>query len=210
MSLSRSQVPGLRGKSGEVQAARDTCCDSRNVAAAKVEPVPSGFTLLEVTLVLLIMAMLVTVAVPLLPSVGRTRLEAAADRLATTMTYLADEASLSGRIYRLTIDIDDSHWDVAALAPYAATDGTAALPEFHEDPDDPLAKSTDLPPDVTIDAVIDTNGETSAGSRAIWFLPEGLPESVRVRFGESGGATTTVLLDATREAAWREETEEPQ
>jgi prepilin-type N-terminal cleavage/methylation domain-containing protein len=167
-----------------------------------------GFTLLEIAVTLLIMSILFAIALPRLPSVGRTDLEASADRLAATMTYLADEASLRGRIYRLTLDMEADRWDVAALAPFAAETGQAGKPEFHEDAGDPMARSVALPHGVFFDAVIGRDGEEKSGSRAIFFLPEGLTESVGVRLGEQDGATASVQLDAARGNAWREATTE--
>lgn len=168
-----------------------------------------GFTLLEIALALLIASILLAILVPRLPRLGRTDLEASADRLASTMTYLADEASLRGRIYRLTLDFDADQWRVAALAPYAELDGQAAMPSFREDRDDPLACAVALPPGVSLDAVLDRDGESASGERMIYFLPEGLSESVRVRLREDeGGGRSTVVLDAARGAARRERTEE--
>jgi len=168
-----------------------------------------GFTLLEIALTLLVASILLAIAIPRLPRLGRTDLEASGDRLAATMTYLADEASLRGRIYRLTLDLEAEQWDVAALAPFAATQGEGGRPEFHEDPDDPMARSIALPPGVFFDAVLDRDGETSAGTKAIYFLPEGLTESLGVRLGEEDGARSVVLLDAARGTARREPTTEP-
>jgi len=167
-----------------------------------------GFTLLEIAVTLLIAAILFAIVLPRLPRVGRTDLEASADRLAATMSYLADEASLRGRIYRLTLDLEVDRWDVAALAPFAAETGQAAKPEFHEDADDPMARSVALPAGVSFDAVIRRDGEERSGARAIFFLPEGLTESVGVRLVEEEGATSVVHLDAARGKAWREETTE--
>jgi prepilin-type N-terminal cleavage/methylation domain-containing protein len=165
-----------------------------------------GFTLLEIALTLLVMALLLTIAIPRMPRLGRTDLEASADRLASTMTYLADEASLRGRIYRLTVDLDQEEWKVAALAPYAATTDVAAKAEFHEDAEDSLARSVVLPPGVAFDAVLDHDGETATGQRQIYFLPEGLTENLGVRLREDeGGASVTVVLDAARGAAHRED-----
>lgn len=167
-----------------------------------------GFTLLEIAVTLLIASILFAIVLPRLPRVGRTDLEASADRLAATMSYLADEASLRGRIYRLTLDLEADRWDVAALAPFAAEAGQAGKPEFHEDADDPMARSVALPAGVFFDAVIRRDGEERSGERAIFFLPEGLTESVGVRLGEEEGASTVVRLDAARGQAWREETTE--
>jgi prepilin-type N-terminal cleavage/methylation domain-containing protein len=167
-----------------------------------------GFTLLEIAVTLLIASILLAIAIPRLPRTGRTDLESSSDRLAATMTYLADEASLRGRIYRLTLDLEDDRWNVAALAPFANTTSEADRPEFHEDADDPMARAVALPPGVFFDAVIDHDGETSAGTKAIFFLPEGLTESIRVRLGEQDGARSVVSLDAARGSASREETTE--
>ncbi len=165
-----------------------------------------GFTLLEVAVTMLIVALLLAIAIPRLPRVGRTDLEASADRLASTMSYLADEASLRGRIYRLTLDLDAGDWEVAALAPFAATDEVGARAEFHEDKDDPLARSVTLPGGISFDAVLDHDGETRAGERVIYFLPEGLTENLSVRLrDDEGRETVSVLLDAAKGAAHRED-----
>jgi type II secretion system protein H len=167
-----------------------------------------GFTLLEIALVLAIVAILVGIAIPRLPSLGRTDLEASADRLATTMTYLADEASLRGRIYRLRLDLDDEIWTVAALAPFAPMEDGATRPEFHEDTSDPMAGGIELPDGVFLDAVLDRDGSTRSGDRDVFFLPEGLTESLDVRLAEEGGTSIVVTLDAARGSARRLEAEE--
>jgi prepilin-type N-terminal cleavage/methylation domain-containing protein len=167
-----------------------------------------GFTLLEIALVMAIVAILLGLAIPRLPSLGRTDLEASADRLATTMTYLADEASLRGRIYRLTLDLDAEGWTVAALAPFAPMEDGATRPEFHEDADDPMAGAVGLPDGVVFDVVLDRDGTTGAGRHDVFFLPEGLTENLGVRLAEESGATALVTLDASRGSARREDTQE--
>jgi type II secretion system protein H len=172
-----------------------------------------GFTLLELAVTLAIVAILLTLALPRLPTLGRTDLESSADRLAATMTYLADEASLRGRIYRLTLDLDDDQWRVTALAPFAppqtrigfAGQPAEERPEFREDAEDPMAESVALPAGVVFDAVLDRDGETQSGERNVFFLPEGLTESLGVRLAEED-STVVVTLDATRGSAHREET----
>jgi hypothetical protein len=157
---------------------------------------------------MLVISILLTIALPSLPRLGRSDLEASAERLASTMTYLADEASLRGRIYRLTLDLDAERWDVAALAPFAAQDPALEAMEFHVDPDDEMAQAIVLPAGVELDAVLDRGGETAAGERALFFLPEGVAESVRVRFEEEGGANVVVAFDAALGSAYVEEVED--
>lgn len=168
-----------------------------------------GFTLLELALTLVVVSILLTLAVPRLPSLGRTDLEASADRLASTMTWLSDEASLRGRIYRLTLDLETESWEVAGLSLFAPrNDGAdgADRPGFQVDGEDPMARSIQLPDGVFLDAVVDRDGETTAGTRAIWFHPEGSSETVAVRLHEEDGAATTVTLRAATGSAVRGET----
>lgn len=164
-----------------------------------------GFTLLELALTLMIMGILLTLALPRLPRLDRTDLESSADRLASTMTYLADEASLRGRIYKLTLDLDSEQWKVSALAVFARKDEQATRPEFREDPDDPLSRSVVLPPGIVLDAFIDADGQTTSGQRAVFFLPEGLSENVDVRLADRDEETVLVKLSATRGQAQRDD-----
>jgi len=167
-----------------------------------------GFTLLEIAVTMLIVALLLAIALPRLPRIGRTDLEASADRLAATMSYLSDEASLRGRIYRLTVDLDAEDWKVASLAPFARTDGETPPAAFEEVTGDPLARSVELPGSVTFDAILDEGGETRSGQHPIYFLPEGSTENLGVRLrDEDGGERVTVHLDAAKGIASREDVE---
>lgn len=185
-----------RGRAGQGEPAREPRRGER------------GFTLLELALTLLIMAILLTLAIPRLPRLGRTELEAAADRLASTMTWLADESSLRGRIYKLNLDLDTEQWSVSALAVFAGTPAEAARPEFREDPDDPLARTVALPPGIALDVVVDRDGETGSGTRSVFFLPEGVTENVSVRLVNEEEASVVVTLEAARGLASRGETVE--
>ncbi len=169
-----------------------------------------GFTLLELALTLLIVSILLAFAVPRLPSLGRTDLEASAERLAATMTWLADEASLRGRVYRLTLDLDREQWSVAALAPFADRGPNQdERIDFRVDPSDPLARAISLPDDVVLEAVIDREGERASGTRDVFFLPEGATENVGVRLANEDGETSLVELDAVRGDAVRRPTGGP-
>ncbi|TFH29793.1 MAG: prepilin-type N-terminal cleavage/methylation domain-containing protein, partial [Myxococcales bacterium] len=76
-----------------------------------------GFTLIEIALVLVILSILLSFVAPRLLDLTLVRREASAERLATVLGYLHDEASLRGQTFRLTIDIDDSRYFVERLAP---------------------------------------------------------------------------------------------
>lgn len=156
----------------------------------------------------LVVGLLLAIAVPRLPSFGATDLEAGAERLASTMTWMADEASLRGRLYRLTLDLDTERWEVAAIAPWAvASAGAAAETAFVEDTEDPMARTIALPDGVFFDTVTGAEGEERFGRRAVFFLPEGSDESLSIVLGEREGARALVFFDAARGVARVQEVE---
>jgi type II secretory pathway pseudopilin PulG len=158
--------------------------------------------------VVLVVGLLLTIAVPRLPSFGATDLEASAERLASTMTWMADEASLRGRLYRLTLDLDTERWEVAAIAPWAvAAVGSSGEAAFVEDSEDPMARTVALPDGVFFESVTGAEGEDRFGRRALHFLPEGSDESLSIVLGESEGARARVVFDAARGVARVEEVE---
>jgi type II secretory pathway pseudopilin PulG len=158
--------------------------------------------------VLMILGVLLAVALPRLPRLARADLESSGDRLAATMQYLADEATLRGRTYRMRLDLDAEEWTVDALAPWSA--GSDGQPRtFQRVADDDMARRTRMPPGIDLAAVTDARGEQATGQRDVFFLPEGIPEGLSVRLRESEGhATTEVVLDAARSTARRGDVEE--
>ena len=123
----------------------------------------SGFTLMELALVLLITSIMLTLVLPRLPRIGAAQLDSSADRLATIVTYLADESSLRGRIYRLTIDLDENAWEVETQRPWEAagadTQGTPGN-ELREEWD-AYGRSGHLPDGVSFDTFTDGDGDMS-------------------------------------------------
>jgi prepilin-type N-terminal cleavage/methylation domain-containing protein len=69
--------------------------------------VRSGFTLVETTIALAIIALMVAVAIPLASSLGKAELRMAAGRASALIRSTYDEAALHGGAMRLLIDIDN-------------------------------------------------------------------------------------------------------
>jgi len=154
------------------------------------------------------MSILLAMVVPRLPRLGAAQLDASAERLATIATYLADESSLRGRIYRLTIDLDDNSWEVETLRPWDETssDLHATPREQPQQEWDPYGRSGRLPDGVAFERVIAGDSERSSGRQSIWFLPEGAPDDARIALSGEGGDETAVFFDAfagrARVAPW--------
>ncbi len=146
---------------------------------------PPGFTLVEVALVLLIMGVLLVALVPRLPELTATRSEASADRLATLISYLHDEASLRGETYRLTLDLDKDRYSVEVRA--EAVDN-AADDDFTERWD-PYARSGVLPEGVRLISLTSATGVQRSGAFELLFAPEGNREDVAIVLGDGGDRT---------------------
>ncbi len=150
-----------------------------------------GFTLIELSVVLLILGILLSLAVPRLVSLSEARLDRAARRLATLMAYLRDEASLRGRIYRLSLDLDGEGYEVAVQAPFAsgriAEDFTSAW--------DPYTAPMQLPDGVRFDSVANAQETRTVGAAEIYFLPEDAMGSLTIRLSQDAGATLELAFD---------------
>ena len=79
-----------------------------------------GFTLLEIAVVIFIMGLMMTLAIPYLGGFHGAQLKSEARRLAGRANYLYDEASNQKVIYRMTFDLDHNGYYVTRLDPYRA------------------------------------------------------------------------------------------
>lgn len=139
--------------------------------ASKGVPRPlgrSGFTLLELTLVLLIIVVVLALLLPRLRDPGRSELEAQAHRLVLTFRLLRSEAVLNGYAYQLNYDLDQQRYWVTP------GDASVDLAEFARDAGN-LARGTKLPEPIGIaDVVLPTlAGKVSQGQIYTVFYPDG-------------------------------------
>jgi len=142
-----------------------------------------GFTLIELTLVLLILGVLLSFAVPRLATLGEARLDSSARSLAATISYLHDEAALRGRIYRLTLDLDDNSYGVEVQAPFAEGElADGLVVEW-----DPYAKAARFPEGVDLVRVETASESRTSGTTTVYFLPEDALESVTISLAGSDG-----------------------
>jgi prepilin-type N-terminal cleavage/methylation domain-containing protein len=144
----------------------------------------AGFTLLEITLVVLIISVLLAITIPRLRDTGRTKLESHARRLAAVFRVLRTEAVLTGTPYRLNYDLDLQRYWVSA-------DGGDADSGFvHEYQE--LARGTTFEPPVgMIDIVLPTlAGKIAQGQIYTVFYPDGGIDPTVIHLGTEHDMTT--------------------
>jgi type II secretion system protein H len=148
----------------------------------------SGFTLLELTLVLLIISVVIGLALPRLRDKGRAEMESHAGRLMQTFRLLRSEAVLNGYSYRLVYDLDQQRYWVmpdeqsADLAAFAADMGS-------------LARGTQIHEPVAIaDVVLPTlAGKVAQGQVYTVFYPDGTVDPTVIHLSNGREACTLYL-----------------
>ena len=150
----------------------------------------TGFTLLELTVVLFIVGLLLTIAFPYLGNVSGARLDATARRLAATVRYLSGEAALHNRPYRLNYDLDKHSYWVTTLV---TTQDSA---EFRNDLS-PLSRPVQLPSSITFaDVQAPGVGRVSAGRLYTHFQPQGYADPTVIHLRDQRSRVVTVLIPA--------------
>lgn len=151
----------------------------------------AGFTLLEVSLVLLIFAVILTFAIPRLRDSSRLELASHARRLATTFRLLRNEAILNGRVYRLNYDLDRRrYW--TTLEP-----GFGELGEGRRDTGG-MARPVTLPDTVAFsDIVLQSAGKLNQGQVYTRFFPDGFVDPTVVHMDNGREAFTLTVWPLT-------------
>ncbi len=75
-----------------------------------------GFTLIELTLVVLLLGLLANLSLPLISGFETNRMKAAARRISGTVKYLYNEAIMTGREQRLIFDISQKTYRTIEIA----------------------------------------------------------------------------------------------
>jgi len=153
----------------------------------------SGFTLLELSLVLLIIVVVLALVVPRLREPGRAELDAQAHRLTLVFRLLRSQAVLNGAAYRLNYDLDQQRYWVTP------GDQASELADFIRD-FGALARATRLPePVVIMDVVLPTLvGKIAQGQIYTTFYPDGSIDPTVIHLSNGRQAYTLYRTEGGR------------
>lgn len=143
----------------------------------------SGFTMIELMVVIVILAMAAALVVPRLPSTEGTKLKNSAGNLASAIRFLNDRAIVSKGIYRLHFNIAENSLSVVKLS----DKGEEVAP------DDQFFTRKLLADGIIIEDVTAPRlGKMTEGDVPITFGPMGMPEPLVVHLkGEEKRFTVT-------------------
>jgi len=151
--------------------------------ASFLAPRPSGFTLIELIVVLVIVSIAAALIAPRLPSTEDMELKSSARATATLLRYLGERSTGSKNIYRLRINMTDNSLSV-----------TRKLPSGDEiPPDDSLLSRKVLAKGITIaDLQSPRIGKVTEGEFAMDFGAGGLSDFLTLHLCAAKGECYTV------------------
>ena len=144
----------------------------------------SGFTLIEMTIVVLLLGLFAALVVPRLPGVGADGLKSSTRRIAGTVKYFFNEAALSGRPHRLEYNLDAGTFAVRRIE----ADGEVV--ELSGTGREQRLKGNVRFKDITIPG----RGAFSQGEAATEIQPVGWMEETVVHLEEEDGRTLTLRI----------------
>ena len=148
----------------------------------------AGFTLLELSLVVFIIGLLVTILLPRFGDIGGARLESSARRLAALVRYLNGEAAFSGHVYRISYDLGEQSYTVQVLVPFRGAT------EFVADPS-PMSQPVRLPSGVAFaDIRVSQAGRINTGQVFTHFYPQGYVDPTVVHLRDRQARMMTVII----------------
>ena len=145
-----------------------------------------GFTLLELAVVIFIMGLMLSVAMPYLGGFRQAALRSQARRLAGRATYMFDEAAGHKLVLRLVFDLDNNGYAAAQLDPYAVQPVFAADTSVSGRPI--MMPAAIRIRDVTIEGI----GTVNRGTVWTTFYPEGYVDATVVHLDDESGDVMTL------------------
>ena len=152
-------------------------------------PADTGFTLLELAVVLFLIGLTATLVAPYFSGFRGSLLKSEVRRLAGRIAFVYDKASSHKLVMRLTFDLDGNSYFVSKLDPYAP------MPVFVPDSQTGSAPVM-LPAGVRLrDVTVENQGTVGRGLISCMFYPEGYADAAIIHLGDEWGNIFTLAID---------------
>lgn len=144
----------------------------------------SGFTLIEIVIVMVIIGMVMTLVLPRLPATDGENLKVSARTMAATLRYLQERAAISKNGYYISLAPGTDTVKVLELS----ADGSGRLPS------DPLLQKSPLKEGIQLaDVVIPRLGKVTDGTLRLDLSVSGFREFVTFHLRSPDGKFWTVM-----------------
>ncbi|HEV3114582.1 MAG TPA: prepilin-type N-terminal cleavage/methylation domain-containing protein [Candidatus Binataceae bacterium] len=148
----------------------------------------TGFTLIEISVVLFLIALMALLVMPSMMGLHVSRLKHESRRLAGRATFLYGQAAANKVVLRLTFNLDAQAYSVTRMDPHSTK------PAFVPDLEDGAAPVT-LPSDVQLrDVTVEGTGTVTRGTVSCNFYPEGYVDATVVHLVDPGGTVFTLTF----------------
>jgi prepilin-type N-terminal cleavage/methylation domain-containing protein len=148
-----------------------------------------GFTLLELAVVLFLIGLVMTIAMPYFGSMQTSQMRSEARRLASRANYLYEEAGAQKVILRLTFDLANNGYFASRMDPFAAK------PAFHPE-NGPAGVRVVMPSGIWIrDVTVEGVGTVERGVVSAQFYPGGYADATLIHLADSKGEVFTLAID---------------
>ena len=145
-----------------------------------------GYTLIELSLIILLIGVILVFVLPKLDNLGDTRLRTTARQLAGKIQSLYDESVLKKQPYQLVFDITNRTYSYAEIS----DDVSSVISDS--------AKETSMPEKVFIkDIVMPSEGKITEGKVTIRFFPDGYVEKNTIHLSDGKKDFTLVTTPLT-------------
>lgn len=172
--------------------------------ANKRHPVPSGFTLIEVLLVLAIISMVMAVGLPAISRVTIFRLNSTARQFSGLIKTIRNDAILLNQAHRLVLNLDKKTYWVEAqtrggllneLEPQGKKKGKDAPPSSFSIADKYSKEARPMPAGVEMSGVYkEKEGQRTDGVVYLHFFPNGINDAAIMYLQKEASPETTLSL----------------
>ena len=155
---------------------------------ARARIATSGFTLLELALVLALAGLLLTFVVPRLGVIGGVALDSSTRQLATRLRFLREEAARRSTWVRVVFDPAERSYHAEVLVQ------TTSGPQFTADPS-PLYRRVRLPDSIGLDVSGPGRVTTGDGRPAAILHPDGYADPVVIHLDDGEGHEQSIVIE---------------